>query len=333
MRRREGGVRRSACGAEDTRRPTPDRYTRAVSQTTTPEAKSPPHTLPWWLRVERRATLSVAKRLVSPEAVRLGAKIPLLRLVTARVRHRIEEMRVPVCGAPFHLDLMRRSVSRSVYLGGRWHAPVVSMIRAHVRPGMTVADIGAHIGYMAVHAGDAAGPDGQVLAIEPAPENFALLAENARNARWRNIVPIEAAVGERPGTATLFLSPRTGSDNRTIPGDGVRESCVVRAISIDQLSAERRTPIHFAKMDIQGAEGQALRGMRETLRSPDLRGLVLEFWPDVLREAGDDPVGVLRQLRESGFTCASHPQADADALAFVSAIEPTGSRDLLFLRD
>ena len=281
---------------------------------------------------ERRTALSLAKRLVSPGAVKWGARVPLLRIVTARVGRRLDRLRVRVCGAPFHLDVMRRSVSRSVFLGGRWHAPVVAMIRDHVRPGMTVADIGANIGLMAVHAGDAVGPDGQVLAFEPEPRNFALLSENARHARWRNVIPIEAAVGERPGTLTLYLSPRDSGDHRTVPGAGVRESCQVPAISLDQLSAERRTTIHFAKMDIQGAEGQALRGMQETLKSPDFRGLVLEFWPDALRGAGEDPVGIVRQLHEAGLSCASHRAADGDATAFVSAIEPNGSRDLLFLR-
>ncbi len=277
-------------------------------------------------------SLSLAKRLVSPRAVTLGTRIPLLRIVTARVNHRLERLRVRVCGAPFRIDVMRRAISRSVYLGGRWHAPVVSMIRDHVRPGMTVADIGANIGLMAVHAGDAVGPDGQVLAFEPEPRNFALLSENARHARWRNVIPIEAAVAERRGMLTLYLSPRDSGDHRTVPGAGARESCQVPAIALDQLSAERRTPIHFAKMDIQGAEGEALRGMRETLRSKEFRGLVLEFWPTALEAAGEDPAGILRQLHEAGLACASHPAADADVASFVSAIEPNGARDLLFLR-
>jgi hypothetical protein len=85
-------------------------------------------------------------------------------------------------------------------------------------------------------------------------------------------------------------------------------------------------------MDIQGAEGQALRGMRETLRSSEFQGLVVEFWPDALAAAGEDPAGIVRQLREAGLACASHPAADGDAAAFVAAIEPNGSRDLLFLR-
>ena len=291
-----------------------------------------PHTLPWWRRAERRTVLSVAKRLVSPAADRIGQRVPLVRILTGRVRRRLDRLRVRVCGAPFHLDVMRRSVSRSVYLGGRWHAPVVEMLRTHVRPWMTVADIGANIGFMAVHVGEAIGPEGTVLAFEPEPRNFALLAENARHARWRNVIPIEAAVGERAGTVTLYLSPRDSGDHRTVPGSGDRASTTVPCVALDELAARRRTAIHFAKMDIQGAEGQALRGMAATLRSPEFRGLVLEFWPDALRAAGEDPVAILAQIRDAGLRCTSHPAADADAAAFLEAIEPNGSRDLLFLR-
>lgn len=327
------------------------RYTRIVPPTTPPitAAKpsdgrstdrsghggvraSPPHTLPWWQRASRRTVLSVAKRLVSPGAVKLGERVPLMRMLTARVNRRLDRLHVRVCGAPFHVDVMRRSVSRSVYLGGRWHAPVVSMIRDHVRPGMTVADIGANIGLMAVHAGDAVGPDGTVLAFEPEPRNFALLAENARHARWRNVIPIEAAIGERSGTLTLYLSPRDSGDHRTVPGAGLRESTTVPSLALDRFSAERGMPIHFAKMDIQGAEGQALRGMNDTLRAAHFRGLVLEFWPDALVAAGEDPVGIMKHVSDAGLACTSHPLADVDAAAFVAAIEPNGSRDLLFLR-
>lgn len=291
-----------------------------------------PHTLPWWRRAERRTVLSVAKRLVSPAADRLGKRVPLVRILTSRVRRRLDRLRVQVCGAPFHIDVMRRSVSRSVYLGGRWHAPVVEMLRANVRPGMTVADIGANIGFMAVHVGDAVGPEGTVLAFEPEPRNFRLLAENARHARWRNVIPIEAAVGEAPGTLTLYLSPRDSGDHRTVPGSGDRASTTVPSVAIDDVAARRGATIHFAKMDIQGAEGQALRGMRRTLASPEFRGLVLEFWPDALRAAGEDPGEILAQIRRAGLRCASHPAADADPAAFLAAIEPNGSRDLLFLR-
>jgi FkbM family methyltransferase len=292
----------------------------------------PRHTLPGWQRVARRAILSLAKRSLSSGARRLARKVAPLGDATDRLVRHVEGIEVEVCGGPFRLDVLRRSISRSVYLGGRWHSPVVTMLRAHVRPGMTVVDVGANVGFMAVHMGDRAGPDGQVLAFEPEPRNFAFLSRNARHARFRNVIPIQAAIGDRVGTARLYLSPRDGGDHRIVAGSSERRSIEVPLTTVDQVAAERGTPVHFVKMDIQGAEGAAIRGMHATLRSEALRGLVIEFWPASLESAGDDPAEVLARIRAGGLRCASHPAVDADPSAFLASIPASGSQDLLYLR-
>lgn len=292
----------------------------------------PAHTLPWWRRFERRSILSLAKRLASPGGRAFVGKVPAFALASRRFLARIETARVTVCGAPFRLDVMRRSVSRSIYLGGRWHADVVRMLRTHVKPGSVAADVGANVGYMAVHMGEVAGPDGTVLAFEPEPRNFAVLAENTRHARWRNVIPFAAAVGERSGAIDLWISPSDGGDHRTVATDGARSHIRVPVVSLDELAAQRRTPIHFVKMDIQGAEGAALRGAREVLGRPELRGLVLEFWPGALREAGEDPEAVLATIRAAGLRCVNQPDLDADPRTYLRGVGADASRDLLFLR-
>ena len=216
-----------------------------------PALRAPRHTLPWWRRFERRSYLSLVKRVASGRARRVAERVPLFAIASRRLLGRVERLEVSVCGAPFRLDVMRRSVSRSVFLGGRWHSPVVAMLREHVKPGMTAVDIGANVGFMAAHMGDRAGPEGTVLAFEPEPRNFAILAQNARQARWRNIVPINAAIGERVGRLRLYLSPRDGGDHRTVASGDVRNSIEVEATSVDALAEARRTEIHFAKLDIQ----------------------------------------------------------------------------------
>jgi FkbM family methyltransferase len=294
--------------------------------------QGPAHTLPWWRRLERRWILSFAKRLASPAGRRVASRVPAVGLATRRFLSRVGSARVHVCGAPFRLDVMRRSVSRSVYLGGRWHADVVAMLRRHVKSGTVSVDVGANVGYMAVHMGEVAGPEGMVLAFEPEPRNFAVLAENARHARWRNVIPFPAAIGDRTEPVALHLSPRDGGDHRTVPSAGARETIRVLSTSLDALADERRTPIHFVKMDIQGAEGAAIRGGRRVLSRPELAGLVLEFWPGALRDAGEDPREILARLREAGLRCANAPGLDVDPSPFLSDPRRSASIDLLFLR-
>jgi FkbM family methyltransferase len=173
-----------------------------------------------------------------------------------------------------------------------------------------------------------------VLAFEPEPRNFALLTENARRARWRNIIPIRAAVGSTTGTTRLWVSPKDGGDHRTVAAGGVDDRPHIEVVcwTIDEFARRRRAEIHFAKMDIQGAEGEALRGRRDTLASPAFQGLVVEFWPEALRRGGEDPAAILEQIRRAGLRCASHPSLDTDPAGFLSSVPEHGSQDLLFLR-
>jgi hypothetical protein len=85
-------------------------------------------------------------------------------------------------------------------------------------------------------------------------------------------------------------------------------------------------------MDIQGAEAAAIRGAKATLAHRDLRGLILEFWPTALREAGEDPEAVLATIRSSGLRCANWPALNDDPKAFLATISQRASRDLLFVR-
>ena len=281
--------------------------------------------------VARRWRLSLAKKLSRPAARRLLPRWPAADRAARRFRERLARIEVPVCGAPFRLDVERRSVSRAVYLCGRAHAPVVALLRAHVRPGMTVLDAGANVGYMAVHAGDVAGPDGTVLACEPEPRNFAVLAHNASRCRWRNVVPLRTALGARCGTATLWLARDDGGDHRTVGGAPDRKAIEVPLSTADELARSRRTPIHFVKIDVQGAETEVLRGMASTLASPDLRGIVLEWWPDGLRTADEDPAAPLELLRAAGFSCAGGPEP-RDPRSLAARVAPGKALDLLYLR-
>lgn len=296
------------------------------------ELRSLLHPLTRSERLARVWSLSLAKKLKRPSAASVLGKLPALEPFARRFLGRMDRMCVQVCGAPFRLDVLRRSVSRSVYLGGRWHAGVAAMVRGHVRPGTTAADLGANVGWMSMQMAEVAGPEGTVLSFEPEPKNFSLLTLNARHARWRNVIPFQVAIGEEVGEADLWISTTDGGDHRTGPALLDRPSLRVPVTTLDHVAAERRTHIHFVKLDIQGAEGRALRGMHDTLRSPHLHGVVLEFWPEALVATGEDPTEVLALLHDAGLRCASAPRIDTDARGFVRDIPAGGWTDLLFLR-
>lgn len=52
---------------------------------------------------------------------------------------------------------------------GQWEPSTTEFIRSSVRPRMTVADIGANIGYFSLLMAWLVGPEGEVHAFEPYP--------------------------------------------------------------------------------------------------------------------------------------------------------------------
>jgi FkbM family methyltransferase len=152
-----------------------------------------------------------------------------------------------------------------------------------IRPGMTVADVGANIGVNTALFADLVGPQGAVHAFEPEPENFARL-RNALGDR-ANVTLMQAAVADASGERTLYLSPDLNVDHRLYdPGDG-RRGVATRSIALDDHFPPEQ-PVGFVKIDIQGAECQALGGMRRVLAQPACRGVVFEYFPAGWQAAG-----------------------------------------------
>ena len=168
---------------------------------------------------------------------------------------------------------------------------------AAFEPGDTVVDVGGHVGAFACLAARRVGPKGRVISCEPAPDNAALLRENlSRNGfSWAKVQ--EAAVGDEAGHIDLFVADQARDNpaaNTIFPTEG-RKAVRVALTTLDAIAAqESLTVINHLKLDIEGAELQALRGGAKALAIT--RRVVMEVHPDRV-----DPQQVLDLLASSGF--------------------------------
>jgi FkbM family methyltransferase len=169
------------------------------------------------------------------------------------------------------------------------------------QPGMFVVDVGANIGLYSLLFARWTGPRGHVWAFEPDPDNFAALQSNLRANRCVNVSAVHSAVGAASGEGQLYLSDAHKGDHRVYQSDNGRAKIPVQMVALDDFFPPDQR-LDLVKMDIQGAEGMALAGMKRVIKSnPDLV-IVLEFWPSGLRQAGSSPEGILEGLQEQGFT-------------------------------
>ena len=78
------------------------------------------------------------------------------------------------------------------------------------------------------------------------------------------------------------------------------ETIRVQCLTLDS-SPVSNSNIDLIKMDIEGAELGALRGMRKTIQNSPNLSLVMEYNPQALRGFGHDPVSALFEVMAMGF--------------------------------
>jgi FkbM family methyltransferase len=152
------------------------------------------------------------------------------------------------------------------FVYGTWEPEVVQAITAVVKPGMCIADIGAHIGYFTLLFAKCVGPSGQVVSFEPFPANFALLQKNIQINRLPNVQAFPVAVFSH--SHELAISSPEGlpnpEDATTCPEDPSSQ-VRVPATTLDAFCLSSGLRLDFLKIDVEGAEYEVLTGAKETI--------------------------------------------------------------------
>jgi FkbM family methyltransferase len=163
----------------------------------------------------------------------------------------------------------------------------VEWLRQVIQPGMCVFDIGANVGQMTLEMAALVGPSGQVVAVEPAPGNLAVLRRHvegngfsgrvkivaaACSEKSNEVIPMkifgnsEDAVGSGHTLVVMQAEPTAAS---TMPFAII----MVKTVTVDSLCDHFGLLPDVLKIDVEGAEIAVLRGARCTLRErrPQIR--------------------------------------------------------------
>lgn len=256
-----------------------------------------------------------AKLLPAPAWVRLAATI-IRRLPAGRYRamNRVSRrppsaflMQAPeeLGGYVFKCDL-RDSMAREVCFTGRYEPQETALVRAILRPGMTFVDGGANWGYFTLLAAHLVGESGRVISLEPDPRLFPILQENVRRNELSQVTTLQLAAADRPGTLTLAgYDERNGNWGLSKLIDRPALGSTTFQVASQRLDAvldeHRIDEVDLLKMDIEGAEDLALRGMSVGLARHRHRRILLEVHPTILAERGRTARDVLELLTENGY--------------------------------
>src|SRR5688572_31553432 len=100
-------------------------------------------------------------------------KVPLLGPALRRMAHRYPEASVVEIGSGLAAGYRWKRHHRYVngYWLGHYELRIQEALRAYLKPGQTIFDVGANAGFFTLVAARLVGPGGKVVAFDPPPEN------------------------------------------------------------------------------------------------------------------------------------------------------------------
>jgi len=181
------------------------------------------------------------------------------------------------------LDNLRLSINK-IY--EEYETEVVKKI---IKKGDIVLDLGANIGYYTLIFAKLVGDKGKVFAFEPEPNNFNLLKKNVEVNGYQNIVLIPKAVSSKTEKHKLYIFDEDTGSHTIIETEKNQKYIEIDSVCLDDYFVKFDGKINFIKMDIEGYEGEAIKGMTSLLQKSDRIGILMEFAPYLIEKSGMKP--------------------------------------------
>lgn len=215
-------------------------------------------------------------------------------------------------GLKFADSDLRDYVQFNLYFLRGYSNDELDLVAKHLSPGDIFVDVGANIGLFSLLAAQKVGPNGRVLAFEPASDTTQQFKSNsALNNMDDRIQFFQYALSDSKGELTLYDSDveqddlgkrsffQKGEATETVPVRVFDELVASGEVQIDR-------PIGVIKIDVEGAELMVLKGMRESIVTHKPRLIVFEINEPLLQASGTSA----EELDSFMVSCGYQDQSD-----------------------
>ncbi len=168
------------------------------------------------------------------------------------------------------LDLSEPSQRKIYFFGDYDERHEITLLRRILLPGDIFWDVGANIGFYTLTASRLVGPEGRVVSFEPAAHAWKSLTTNLSLNQSANVLPCQIALSDTSGQAVLHRTADFADGGASLMprADYHSDSEKVKTTTLDQFLAQSESPPPILiKIDVEGFEGNVLRGGQTILQS------------------------------------------------------------------
>jgi len=196
------------------------------------------------------------------------------------------------------------TIQSYIYIFGIWEPVITNYFKKAIKPGDTVIDIGANIGYYSLLSSKLVGSKGKVFSIEASPSIYTELLNNIKLNKQTNINTYNAAVYNKQENLVLYKA-----DKENIGASSLfernkykyTEESTISANTLDKIIPPKSIKnARLIKVDIEGAEWFLVDGIKELIKETNADWLI-EISPTDIKSTGGSVIEIKSIFFKSGY--------------------------------
>lgn len=222
------------------------------------------------------------------------------------------------------LNVTDVGLSHMLLLNGCYEKTETEMLKKMIKPGDVFVDVGSNFGYYTLLASKLVGKSGKVFSFEPDPYNFSLMQRNIKINKCSNVLCVNKAVGEKDEKISFYIDVENLGRHNLIP------NWSKHILTVDQISLDNFLPkgsrVNIVKIDIEGGEELAIKGIKKIIQKKPSIKLLIEFFPERIRQNNLNPANLKRLISSLGFSIYEISSLGLTKINFSKLLARTGGK-------
>ncbi len=193
-------------------------------------------------------------------------------------------------------------IDASIVYTGDYEPEIKAVFKGIIKPGDTVLDIGANIGFHTLYFSELVGPVGHVLAFEPIPVNYNVLKKNLALNKVKNVSLQTFALGEINEELNIYIDPEPKNPGAYNLFEKTNNNTSIISRVGDEILRELDVNrVDFIKIDVEGYEQFVLKGLVQTISNYKPK-IIYEYDKNYQLRTKNHPKLIFEFLYELGYS-------------------------------